>query len=64
MSIVLKADIGQKVKIKETGEIGEITCIHGYGSVRGFQKLYEPAFEIETESGKQRYSSEDFEPES
>ena len=58
----LKADAGQKVKISKTGEKGEVRSIHGYGTVRGFQKLYEPAYEIELEDGNvKRFSSEEIE---
>ena len=64
MSIELKADVGEKVTITETNQKGTVVVIHGYGSTDGFTKLYEPAFEIETDSGEcKRYSSEDFEKE-
>jgi len=66
MNIQLKADVGSKVKILNGNHknlIGEILCIHGHGTVEGFLKLYEPAYEILTSDYVQaRYNTEDFEP--
>jgi hypothetical protein len=66
MAITLKADAGEKVRIltgEYAGKTGTVMCIHGYGTVSEFFKLYEPAYEIVTEDGRvqARFNSEDIE---
>lgn len=66
MAITLKADVGEKVRIltgEHKGKTGEVLCIHGYGTVSEFHKLYEPAFEVLIYDGtiQTRFTSEEIE---
>lgn len=61
MSVELKADIDQRVRILSTGRTGIVIAVNGYGSVSELQKLYHMTVQLDDGGEKIQVQPEEFE---